>query len=56
MFDKNEDFIVVKLGQVSCVVLSLPFEHELIQCVCSYCLCLLDLINFLRLKPSAGHK
>lgn len=32
MFDKNEDFVVVKLGQVSCVILTLSFEHELIQC------------------------
>lgn len=43
MFDKNEDFVVAKLGQVSHGV---PLSVELRLTICSFCPCLLDPINF----------
>lgn len=43
MFDKNEDFVVAKLGQVSH---SVSLSGGLRLTVCSFCRCLLDLINF----------
>lgn len=58
MFDKNQDFVVVTLGQVSlcghfpCLLLNMGTH---IQFARSFCPCLLGLISFLRLKLSARH-
>ena len=43
MFDKNEDFVVAKLGQVSH---SVSLSVGLRLTVYSFCRCLLDPINF----------